>query len=225
MKVNITELLCYILSVVYLLYCVFQSVSILNKPKPTGPDAMGWALKIIMLFVAIFLLLINYLFITLQQYTTALIIFLFPFFPSTISIVQSVLLNTWANLKYTFLCKQPLLLEIENNSEHRLNIKLDCMRKSFSKRYAVVMESLSYFVDNKRTITISLSHVQSKLIRFNSHYVLFQIFKQEKINLDDRTIWKDIQPCFSTHQENSTSFNKKSYCIIINDLSAFYLVP
>ncbi|MFN5554675.1 MAG: hypothetical protein ACOVOF_15260 [Chryseotalea sp.] len=224
MEVNIVEILCFTFFVIYLFHSVFQFVLIIKETKPTDPNAKVWDLKIFILLITFFLLLLNALLIVYHYYIIVLIIFILPIFLSTISVFQSALLNISTSLKYTLFKKSPILLKIENNSADQVLIKIDCLRNHYFGKDASVVDVFSFFVECKRTLTVSLSHAQIKLLQFKSHYVLIQIFKQEKIELNKRIIWKDIHPCFSVHQENSSNFIKHNYSIIINENSALYLV-
>ena len=203
----------YILIAVYCIYLMVTLIVYLTKPAPAGDASVGWAMGIIYAAVLSGIVAIALLF--WKKQAAGLVILLVPLLLLALPVIKHKLTDLYAGIP-SFTSIPALTLGIRNTTASLVHVQINCWFSTNNANEASLYKTLDYRIEPYNTQAHSLSKYETNLLAAKSKYISIVMYECIKVQHNEITYLKEIQPCMQFYDEQISAFKNGKYVIVID---------
>ncbi len=203
----------YTLAIIYGIFLLISLFMYLTKPTPTGDASVDWARGIFFSIGLFVILAIGLLF--WKKPVIGFIIYCIPLVFVAMPFIRAKLTDLYA-VTPPLKSVPPLTLTIQNTTPATVHVQLSCWFSTDQKGTSSLYKTLDYTMEPSQTKDIAFTNYETNLLASKSSFVSVMMYEQVKMQSNDATYVKEIQPCMQTYDEKIEAFGQGHYTIVID---------
>jgi len=203
----------YILASIYGLFLIYSLFTYFTRPAPTGDASVDWARGIFFSAGLLIVLVIGLLF--WKKPNIGFFIFCIPLVFLALPFIRQKLTDLYA-ITPPLKSIPPLTLTIQNTTDAIVHVQLSCWFSTSDKGTVSLYKTMDYTSEPRKSNDYTFSPFETNLLASKSSYVSVMMYEQIKVNSDQGSYIKEIQPCMYFYDEQIEAFGKGVYTIVID---------